>query len=82
MSSDNQHRGFSGGARANVSFRAGLGARLMLGNGSSLTAAAVVDEARLTGNLLHDCVNGAGITTVLSARIGLAYELDLLRALR
>lgn len=52
------------------------------GNGFSLTADAVVDEARLTGNLLHDCVNGAGMMTVLSARTGLACELDLLRAVR
>jgi len=72
----------TGSDSANFSFRAGLGARFVIGSGFSFTLDGVLDEVRLSSDPLDDCVRGAGTTTLLSARAGLAYEFEITRPVR
>jgi len=67
---------------ANFSFRGGLGARFVIGNGVSFLLDAVIDEVRLSTAPLDECVTGGGAMTLLSARAGIAYGFDITRVVR
>ena len=62
---------------ANLALRAGLSARFALGSGFSFLADASVDSVRLTSDALDGCAPGAGTVTLLGARVGFGYQLDV-----
>lgn len=72
----------SGSDSMNFSFRAGLGAEFIVGNGFSFLLDAVGDVVRLSTDPLDQCVLGAGTMTLLSARAGLGYKFDVTRFVR
>jgi hypothetical protein len=59
-----------------LALRAGLGARVALGNGFSFLADVSFDNARLGSEVLGDCAPGAGTVSLIGARIGFGYSLD------
>lgn len=64
---------------ANIALRAGVGVLVPLGEGLLFTSNLSLENARLGGELLDDCILGAGGTSTLALRAGLAYRLDLTR---
>lgn len=67
----------SASASANVALRAGLGAQIALGNGFSFLADAALDNVRLAGDPIDDCAPGAGTVSLIGARVGFGYQLDV-----
>ena len=67
----------SGGDSANLALRAGLGARFMLGSGFSFLVDASLDNVRLASEVIGDCAPGAGTVSLIGARVGFGYELDV-----
>lgn len=67
----------AGGASANLALRAGLGAQIALGNGFSFLADASFDNVRLTSDVIGDCAPGAGTVSLIGARVGFGYQLDV-----
>jgi hypothetical protein len=67
----------SGGDTANLALRAGLGARFMLGSGFSFLVDGSFDNVRLSSDVIGDCAPGAGTVTLIGARMGFGYELDI-----
>ena len=67
----------SGGDTANLALRAGIGGRFMLGSGFSFLADAGFDSVRLTSDVIGDCAPGAGTVSLIGARVGFGYELDV-----
>jgi hypothetical protein len=72
----------SGSAAANIAFRAGLGAEVVIGSGFSFLADVLFDNIRLGSGPLDDCVPGAGTMSLFSTRIGVAYQFDVSRFVR
>jgi opacity protein-like surface antigen len=62
---------------ASMALRGGAGVEVKLGGGFYFVGDAWVENARLSGELLDGCIGGAGTTTILSLRGGVAYRLDL-----
>lgn len=67
----------SAGDSANIALRAGLGARIALGSGVSFLADASFDNVRLSSDVIGDCAPGAGTVSLIGARIGFAYGLEV-----
>lgn len=67
----------SAGDSANLALRAGLGARFMLGSGFSFLVDASFDNVRLASDVIGDCAPGAGTVSLIGARVGFGYELDV-----
>lgn len=62
---------------ASMGLRAGAGVEVPLGAGFLFVGDVWVENARLSGELLDGCIGGAGTTTVLSIRGGVAYRFDV-----
>ena len=62
---------------ASIGFRGGAGVELNVGGGFFLLGDAWLENARLSGEFLDGCIGGAGTSTLVTARAGLAYRLDL-----
>ncbi len=67
----------AGGDSANLALRAGLGAQLALGSGFSFLADASFDNVRLSSDVIGDCAPGAGTVSLVGARVGFGYQLDV-----
>jgi hypothetical protein len=67
----------SGGDTANLALRAGIGGRFLLGSGFSFLADASFDNVRLSSDVIGDCAPGAGTVSLIGARVGFGYELDV-----
>lgn len=67
----------SAGDSVNVALRAGLGARIALGSGFSLLADASFDNVRLGSEVIDGCAPGAGTVSLIGARVGFGYQLDV-----
>jgi hypothetical protein len=65
-----------GSDSADLALRAGVGARIKLGDGLLLTADASLRGYRLTSEPLDECVNGAGTQTAFALVAGFAYRFD------
>jgi hypothetical protein len=65
-----------------LGLRANVGAEITLGGGFYLNLDAVIDELRLSGDLLGTCAPGAGSTAVFGARGGFAYRFDVSHIMR
>jgi hypothetical protein len=72
----------SGHGSVGFGLRAGAGAALRLGGGAWLTLDASFDNLRLSGDVLGGCVAGAGTTSQLGARLGIAYRFDVTRRVK
>lgn len=62
---------------ANVALRAGIGARIALGSGFSFLADASFDNVRLSSDVIGDCAPGAGTVSLIGARVGFGYTIDV-----
>lgn len=67
----------AGGDSANLALRAGIGAQIALGSGFSFLADASFDNVRLTSDVIGDCAPGAGTVSLIGARVGFGYQLDV-----
>ena len=67
----------SAGDSANLALRAGLGAQIALGSGFSFLADASFDNVRLASDVIGDCAPGAGTVSLIGARVGFGYQLDV-----
>ena len=67
----------AGGDSANLALRAGLGAQIALGSGFSFLVDASFDNVRLTSDVIGDCAPGAGTVSLIGARVGFGYQLDI-----
>ena len=67
----------AGGDSANLALRAGIGAQIALGSGFSFLADASFDSVRLTSDVIGDCAPGAGTVSLIGARVGFGYQLDV-----
>jgi hypothetical protein len=67
---------------ANFALRAMVGATYGLSPGFRVTTEFGVDNYRLSSDVLDDCAPGAGTATVVGARIGIAYAIDVDRYVR
>jgi hypothetical protein len=67
----------SASASANVALRAGFGAQIALGSGFSFLADATVDNVRLASDPIDGCAPGAGTVSLIGARVGFGYQLDV-----
>lgn len=67
----------SAGDSVNLALRAGLGARIALGSGFSLLADVSFDNVRLASEVIGDCAPGAGTVSLIGARVGFGYQLDV-----
>jgi hypothetical protein len=69
----------SASAPANLALRGNIGVAVPIGGGFMFVSDASFENARLSGELLDGCISGAGTTSVLALRAGLAYRLDVSR---
>lgn len=65
-----------------LGLRAGLGAEITLGNGFYFNLDAMIDELRLSSDIIGTCAPGAGSTATFGVRGGAAYRFDVSRAVR
>jgi hypothetical protein len=72
----------SAGDSVNLALRAGLGARIALGSGISFLADVSFDNVRLASEVIDDCAPGAGTVSLIGARVGFGYQLDVTRYVR
>jgi hypothetical protein len=72
----------SAGDSLNLGLRAGVAGEVVLGSGFSLTADTMFDHVRLASGAIGDCVPGAGTVTLIAARVGLLYRLDVTHFVR
>ncbi|MEP7126383.1 MAG: hypothetical protein ABJE95_35965 [Byssovorax sp.] len=72
----------SASATANLALRAGVGARFLLGSGFSFLLDASFDNVRLASDVIGDCAPGAGTVSLVGARAGFGYEVDITRVVR
>jgi opacity protein-like surface antigen len=64
---------------ASVGLRAGAGVEIPVGGGFFVMGDGWIENVRLSGEILDACIGGAGTSTLLTLRAGLAYRLDLAR---
>jgi hypothetical protein len=62
---------------ASIALRGGAGVEVPLGAGFLFVGDVWLENARLSGELLDDCIGGAGTTTILTFRGGIAYRFDV-----
>ena len=67
----------AGGDSANLALRAGIGAQIALGSGFSFLADVSFDNVRLSSDVIGDCAPGAGTVSLIGARVGFGYEIDV-----
>ncbi|MEO7331651.1 MAG: hypothetical protein ABI193_23960, partial [Minicystis sp.] len=59
-----------------LALRAGVGAEFSIGSGFWFVTDVTLDNARLSSDVVEDCIPGAGAVTLFGARAGFAYRFD------